>query len=205
MTSIKVLRFAGAAACVFGAAAWGGIIEDIKADIAADPNNGDLYFELALEYEEVKNWRDAADAYVMAIGLNPGDANLHFRLAEVYLADDEVMLAIDSYRKALSLDGALSRAHYQLGRCYLGLKEYDRAITAFEDYVAALPYDFNGLWYLGQALEKAGRKKEALDYYKKILDYSTGAFARAGEIGVFGTSDDLAAYIRKLDKEVYGE
>jgi hypothetical protein len=37
------------------------------------------------------------------------------------------------------------------------------------------------------------------------LDYSTGAYAAVGEIGVFGTSDDLAAYVRKLKKEVYGE
>jgi len=114
-------------------------------------------------------------------------------------------LAVDAYRKVLSLEPALSRAQYQLGRCYLGLGEYGQAIAAFEDYVEASPYDFNGLWYLGQSLEKAGRKKEALDYYKKIYDYSTGAFASAGEIGVFGTSDDLAAYIRKLEKKVYGE
>jgi len=203
----KALRLARAAGILglLAAAAYGGAIENIRADIAADPNNPDLYFDLALEYEGIKDWREAAEAYLMAIALDPGDADLHFRLAEVYLADEEVMLAIDSYRKALTLDPALSRAHYQLGRCYLGLKEYDNAIAAFEKYVEASPYDFNGLWYLGQSLEKARRKKEALDYYKMILDYSTGAFASAGEIGVFGTSDDIAAYIRKLEKEIYGE
>jgi tetratricopeptide (TPR) repeat protein len=203
-TALRLAR--AAAVCgLLAAAAYGGAIEDIKANIAADPDNPDLYFDLALEYEGIKDWRQAADAYLMAIALDPGDADLHFRLAEVYLADEEVMSAIDSYRKALSLEPELSRAHYQLGRCYLGLREYDNAIAAFEKYVEASPYDFDGLWYLGQSLEKAGRKREALDYYKKILDYSTGAFASAGEIGVFGTSDDIAAYIRKLEKEIYGE
>lgn len=203
-TVLRVARAAGACA-LLAATAYGGVIENIKEDIAADPDNPDLYFELALEYEDVENWRGAADAYLMAIALDPDDADLRFRLAEAYLADEEVMSAIDSYRQALSRDGALSRARYQLGRCYLGLKEYDEAIAAFEQYVEASPYDFNGLWYLGQSLEKAGRKKDALGYYEKILDYSTGAFASAGEIGVFGTSDDIAAYIRKLDKEIYGE
>lgn len=201
---LNVARFAGF--YVFLAAtAFGGAIENIKADIAADPNNADLYFDLALEYEAINDWPEAADAYKMAISLDPGDADLHFRLAEAYLVQEEVMLAVDAYRKALSLEPALSRAHYQLGRCYLGLREYDNAIASFEAFVEASPYDFNGLWYLGQSLEKAGRKKEALEYYKKILDYSTGAFASAGEIGVFGTSDDIAAYIRKLEKDVYGE
>lgn len=207
MCFAKALRVARAAGVcgLLAAAVYGGAIEDIRAEIAADPDNADLYFDLALEYEAINDWREAADAYLMAIALDPGDADLHFRLAEAYLVQEEVMLAIDSYRKTLSLDGTLSRAHYQLGRCYLGLKEYDDAIAAFEQYVEASPYDFNGLWYLGQSLEKARRKKEALDYYKKILDYSTGAFASAGEIGVFGTSDDIAAYIRKLEKDIYGE
>ncbi|MGD8718608.1 MAG: tetratricopeptide repeat protein [Candidatus Zixiibacteriota bacterium] len=188
-----------------GGAAFAGNIEDIKADIAADPNNADLYFELALEYENIKDWRAAADAYIMAIGLDPGDANLHFRLAEVYLADDELGTAIDSYRRALGLDENLIRARYQMGRAQLGLRRWDEAVKTFEEYVAASPYDYNGLWYLGQAYEMVGRKKDALEQYKKILDYSTGAFASAGEIGVFGTSDDLEKYIRKLEKNVYGE
>jgi tetratricopeptide (TPR) repeat protein len=182
-----------------------GTIEDIRADIADDPNNADLYFELALEYEDVKNWADAADAYKMAIGLDPGDANLHFRLAEVYLSDDELGTAIDSYRRALTLDDGLNAARYQMGRAYLGLKQGDEAVKVFEEYVAASPYDFNGLWYLGKSYEMVGREKEALEEYNKILDYSTGAFASAGEIGVFGTSDDLEKYIRKLEKDVYGE
>lgn len=201
---LRVVRFVGVGV-LLAVAAYGGAIDKIKADIAADPNNADLYFDLALEYEAINDWRGATDAYKMAISLDPRDADLHFRLGEAYLVQEEVMLAIDAYRKALSLDPALSKAHYQLGRCYLGLKEYDNAIASFEAFVEASPYDFNGLWYLGQSLEKAGRKKEALEYYKKILDYSTGAFASAGEIGVFGTSDDIAAYIRKLDKEIYGE
>jgi tetratricopeptide (TPR) repeat protein len=201
---LRVVRFVGVG-LLLAAAAYGGAIEDIEAEIAADPDNADLYFDLALEYEAINDWREAADAYKMAISLDPGDADLHFRLAEAYLVQEEVMLAVDAYRKALSLEPALSRAHYQLGRCYLGLREYDKAIASFEAFVEASPYDFNGLWYLGQSLEKAGRKKEALEYYKKILDYSTGAFASAGEIGVFGTSDDIAEYIRKLEKDIYGE
>lgn len=192
-------------AAALAAAAGGDVIEDIEAELASNPNNADLYFELAMAYEEAGDWRGAVDAYVMAIGLAPTDAYLHFRLAEVYFAVEKFGLAIDSYRQSLSLDPGMTQAHYQMGRAYLGLKQYPEAAAALTKFAEASPYDFNGLWYLGQALEKDGRKKEALAYYKKILDYSTGAFASAGEVGVFGTSDDLAEYIKKLDREIYGE
>lgn len=192
-------------ATALAAAAAGDLIEDVQADLLADPNNPDLYFELAMAYEEAGDWRGAVDAYLMAISLAPTDAYLHFRLAEVYFAVEKFGPAVDSYRQALSLDPGLSQAYYQMGRAYLGLKQYSDAAEALLKFTEASPYDFNGLWYLGQALEKGGRKKEALEYYKKILDYSTGAFASAGEVGVFGTSDDLARYIQKLDREIYGE
>ncbi len=204
--SSMISRWAsGLAAGAVAAAAYGGVIENIKADIAADPDNADLYSELAMEYEGVKNWRDAADAYLMAIALAPGDADLRFRLAEVYLADDKLGPAVDAYRQALSLDASLTAAYYQMGWAHLGLRQYDEAAASLQKYVEASPYDFNGRWFLGRALEKLGRKKDALEQYEKILDYSTGAYAAAGEIGVFGTSDDLAAYVRKLSKEIYGE
>jgi len=193
------------AAAAFAAAAYGDVIEDIEADIAADPDNADLYVELAMEYEYANDWREAVDAYLMALALVPNDADVHFRLAEVYFAVDKLEPAIDEYRKAVALDEGLKKAYYQMGRAYLGSRRYDEAVTALEKYVEVSPYDFNGLWFLGRTLEKVGRKKDALERYEEILDYSTGAYAAVGKIGVFGTSDDLAAYVRKLEKEVYGE
>ncbi len=192
-------------AAVFAAAAYGGVIEEIEAEIAADPDNADLYVELAMEYEYANDWREAVDAYLMALALVPNDADVHFRLAEVYFAVDRLEPAIDEYRKAVALDENLNKAHYQMGRAYFGMKKYDEAVASLGKYAEASPYDFNGLWFLGRALEKVGRKREALACYEKVLDYSTGAYAAVGEIGVFGTSDDLAAYVRKLKKEVYGE
>ena len=82
MFAHKILR----ASClimagVFAAAAYGDVIEDIRADIAADPDNADLYVELAMEYEYASDWREAVDAYLMALALVPNDADVHFRLA----------------------------------------------------------------------------------------------------------------------------
>lgn len=186
-------------------AAYGDVIEQIKADIAANPDDPDLYVELAMEYEYANNWRDAVDAYLMALALAPSDADVHVRLADVYFDVEKFELAIEEYRKALALDAGLAKAYYQLGRAYFSLRRYDQAIASLETYVQEQPYDFNGRWFLGRALEETGRKKEALQQYEKILDYSTGAYAAAGKIGVFGTSDDLAAYVGKLRKEIYGD
>ncbi len=190
---------------VGAAAAYGDVIEDIKADIAANPNNPDLYVELAMEYEYGNDWRNAVDAYLMALALAPSDADVHFRLAEVYFDVEKFEPAIEEYRKAVGLDAGLVKAYYQMGRAYLALRRRDEAIASLETYVQEQPYDFNGRWFLGRALEEAGRKKEALEQYDKILDYVTGAYAAAGKIGVFGTSDDLAAYVAKLRKEIYGD
>ena len=78
-SKVTCLVAAGAAAGGLAAGVHAGVIEDIKADIAADPNNAELYVELAAEYESRKGWREAAAGYNMALALEPGYAARPFR------------------------------------------------------------------------------------------------------------------------------
>lgn len=198
----REVRFLMLAAMLAAAAARGGRIEEIKKDLETQPDNVDLYVELALEYDDVKDYKKAQDTYKMALALAPSDANIHYRLAESYLADENLPAAIESYRDVLRLDAAQKICYYQMGRAYMGLRDYARGAEALEAFVATAPADFNALWYLGQCYEKQGQYDKALARYEEIYDLSTGPYASAGEVGVFGTNEDLKKHIDKISKKV---
>ena len=190
-------------AAVFAApAAAADRIQEIKDDIAAKGGTADLYVELGNACYDVADYKPAADAFRMAVGYAPSDGYIHYRLAEALFANGDLREAIVSYRTALACEPPPVRANYQIGQAYLALGDNAAAAAAFTAYVETAPADFNGLWFLGQAYERQGRYAEALEQYELIRDYATGPFAAAGEIGTFGTVEDLKKHIKKVAKKV---
>jgi tetratricopeptide (TPR) repeat protein len=185
----------------------GSYVADIEADITADPNNADLYVELAEAYASGGHYDDAAAAYREAISRTDDDAFLTLAMADLYLESglegngNHLSAAVDAYRSALSKDPTLSAAIRNMGRAYHEMGQYENAVNAYELYLEKKPLDYDTLWRCGRAYEGLGRYEEALGKYQTIYEAVTGPFATAGQVGVFGTADDLKKHIDKLKKE----
>jgi tetratricopeptide (TPR) repeat protein len=182
-------------------------IADIETDIAADPNNPDLYLEKAEVYASAGMYDDAAAAYREAIARTENDAFVTLSLADLYLESGlegnrhHLSSAVDGYRSVLSKDPTLIGARKNLGRAYHEMGQYENAVNAYELYLEEKPLDYDTLWRCGRAYEGLGRYENALEKYQAIYEAVTGPFAMAGRIGDFGTAEDVKKHIDKLEKE----
>lgn len=96
------------------------------------------------------------------------DALPHFELAFAYSGLKKSAEAIAEYRRAVSLDPKLAPAHLNLG---LELLESDpiSAADSFRRAAELLPGQSRPLYLLGQALERGGRRSEAIQQYHAAL------------------------------------
>jgi tetratricopeptide (TPR) repeat protein len=58
----------------------------------------------------------------------------------------------------------------ELGVMYITVRQYEDARQMLADYVGRRPYDPEGLYYYGQALEGVGRASEAREVYERAVE-----------------------------------
>lgn len=75
--------------------------------------------------------------------------------------------AKEFYEKAISMDPEFFAAYNGLGMTLMRLERYTQASTAFAAALAAAPSSPELLNNMGLCFEKMGKKKEALEYYRK--------------------------------------
>ena len=58
----------------------------------------------------------------------------------------------------------------ELGAVYLAARQFDHARQFLSDYIERRPYDPEGLYYLGQALEGLGNPSGAREMYSRAVE-----------------------------------
>jgi len=95
----------------------------------------------------------------------PTEAMPHFELGFAYSGLNKNPEAIAEYRRAISLDPKLAPAHLNLG---ISLLDSDAAAAAesFRRAVDLLPGQSRPVYLLGEALERGGKRSEAMEQYR---------------------------------------
>jgi len=88
--------------------------DHLKAAIAIDKTNSELWFWLALANVNLNEIKDAVTAFETSIELNPNFADAHEGLADALLRSSRLAVASDEARKALELKPEYPLAHYTL-------------------------------------------------------------------------------------------
>lgn len=63
----------------------------------------------------------------------------------------------------------------ELGALYIAARQFEHASQELETYVERRPYDPEGLFYYGQALEGLGRLDAASEMYRRAVDSASSA------------------------------
>jgi Flp pilus assembly protein TadD len=118
-----------------------GAITDLEVAVKLKPDDPQYANNLGVAYRFAKRENDAIRAFQKAIELAPNDASIHFNLAVVYRRQteknpDTIPLAIGEYEKATSLDAGNAEAWFDLGFMYKQDHQNDKAIAAFNKYLA---------------------------------------------------------------------
>ncbi|MGB9893644.1 MAG: tetratricopeptide repeat protein, partial [Candidatus Saccharicenans sp.] len=134
-----------------------------------NPKNVDALTVCATILDAAGRKKEARSFYEKALAIEPESKHLRMSLAANLASDGRLTEAIEIYKKLLA-DFPEDQSLYQFaGLAYAYLGDYDQAIFYLKQAVSILPTR-SGYFNLAVACQKAGRNKEAVDYYRLYLE-----------------------------------
>ena len=139
-------------------------VQKISELIEKDPNNGNLWMNKGLALSKQKLYREAIDAFSMAISLNPFEGLYYRHRGHRYLSIYHFRQGVADLELASRLDPTNWAIWYHLGLAYLLIGDYQRAETAYracyemtepenDSYAAIVNWRYLNLMNLGREEE----------------------------------------------------
>ncbi len=135
---------------------------------AINPHDGDAQYQLGLIYQERRQYTEAIQRFKNAIAIDSTETDAHFQLGRVAREQGRLKDALGYFETVLNQDEKHSQSEIlrELGAVYIAAGQYEDARGFLTEYVQNRPYDPEGLYYFGQALEGLGRIPEARERYE---------------------------------------
>jgi hypothetical protein len=134
---------------------------------AVNPHDGEAQYQLGLIYQERRQFTEAIQRFKNAIATDPGETDAHFQLGRIARQQGRLKDALGHFETVLNQNEKHSQSEIlrELAAVYITAGQYEDARGFLEQYVQQRPYDPEGLYYYGQALEGLGRMTEARERY----------------------------------------
>ena len=138
-----------------------------------NPRNVDALTVSAGILDAAGRKEEAWSLYRKALEVEPESKSLRTSLASSLASAGKLSEAIEIYRKLIE-EFPEDQSLYQFtGLAYSYLGDHDQAIFYLKQAVAIMPTR-SGYFNLAVACEKAGRTKEAVEYFRRYLENSSG-------------------------------
>ena len=134
-----------------------------------NPHDGEAQYQLGLIYQQRRHFTEATRRFQNAVAADPSLTDAHFQLGRIARQQGRLKDALAHFQIVVSQDERHSRSEVlrEVGALYLTARQYDDARSQLAEYVERRPYDPEGLFYLGQALESLGKTQEARETYAR--------------------------------------
>jgi tetratricopeptide (TPR) repeat protein len=141
--------------------------------LQSHPEVAELYYRLALCYEQEKKNDEAKDALVDAVRLEPSSDVYAGRLGYVYLWRQQYDSAVIMYQRASAIDSLNPNYYASLGYAYAELDLNARSVEFYHKAIRYSRPEAIGLIVtgLGGVLYREHHLEEALAAYNTALDY----------------------------------
>jgi tetratricopeptide (TPR) repeat protein len=139
---------------------------------AVNPHDGEAQYQLGLIYQQRHQYSDAVQRFEKAVAIDPTETDAHFQLGRIAREQGRFADALRHFQTALDQNERHSQYEVlrELGGMYIRVRQYKDARHMLADYVERRPYDPEGLYYYGQALEGLGRIFEAREMYVRAVE-----------------------------------
>lgn len=158
-------------------------INSLHTALQLSPNDPDVLSMLGMELLFEENFDEAKSIFIRSLEEDPEDYSSLYNLVycfELLEKPDEAIFFLESF---IDKNPYSEVAWHELGRQYYQLKNYEKALTAF-DYANLIDESFIGAYIeKGKTLEKLKKYIEAVENYKitlKLDDPSSFALLRIG-------------------------
>jgi len=144
---------------------------------AVNPHDAEAQYQLGLIAQGRRQYSEAIDRFKKAIAINPGETDAHYQLGRIARQQGRLSDALGHFQTVLDQDEKHHQSEIlrELGALYLGAKQFQDAAHELGVYVERRPYDPEGLYYCGQALEGVSRLADAGEMYRRCVESASTA------------------------------
>ena len=139
---------------------------------AVNPHDGEAQYQLGLIYQQRRQYTEAIQRFQNAVAIDPKETDAHFQLGRIARSQGRLKEALAHFQTVLGQDERHSQSEIlrELGALYITVRQYEDARGMLADYADRRPYDPEGLYYYGQAMEGLGRLAEARELYGRAVE-----------------------------------
>jgi tetratricopeptide (TPR) repeat protein len=139
---------------------------------AINPHDGEAQYQLGLIYQQRRNYTEAIQRFQNAVKIDNTETDAHFQLGRIAREQGRIDDALKEFQIVLQQDPKhnLSEILRELGGTYLAAGRLQDARSQLAVYIDRRPYDPEGLYYYGQALEGLGQPAEAREMYARAVE-----------------------------------
>ena len=139
---------------------------------AVNPHDGEAQYQLGLIYQQRRQYTEAIQRFRNAVAIDPKETDAHFQLGRIAREQGRLHDALAHLQAVLDQDDHHSQSEIlrELGAMYITVSQYEDARQMLADYIDRRPYDAEGLYYYGQALEGLGRRPQAREMYERAVE-----------------------------------
>jgi|SRR5579872_4686030 len=139
---------------------------------ALNPHDAEAQYQLGLIHQQRHHFAEAIQRFEKAIAIDLTETDAHFQLGRIAREQGRLDDALKHFAIVLKQDDKhnLSEILREAGATYLAAGRYEDARRELTAYLERRPYDSEGLFYYGQALERAGEPVGAREAYMRAID-----------------------------------
>jgi TolA-binding protein len=139
---------------------------------AINPHDAAAQYQLGLIYQQRRQTTEAIQRFKNAVAIDPAETDAHFQLGRIAREQGRLKDALMHFQTVVDQDEkhSLSEILRELGAVYLANRQYEDARNELSVYVERHPYDTEGLYYYGQALEGMGDISAARGIYARAVE-----------------------------------
>jgi tetratricopeptide (TPR) repeat protein len=139
---------------------------------ALNPHDADAQYQLGLIYQQRRDYAEAVKRFERAVAIDPREVDAQFQLGRIARMEGRLNDALAHFQAVLDIDDTHSQSEIlrEIGAMYLDARHYEDARRELGMYIERRPYDPEGLYYYGQALEGTGDAAGARGAYKRAVE-----------------------------------
>jgi hypothetical protein len=142
-----------------------------------NPHDAEAQYQLGLIAQERRQFSEAIQRFSNAVAINPGETDAHFQLGRIARRQGRLEEALGYFQTVLDQDEKHHQSEIlrELGALYIDAGRFEHAARELETYVERRPFDPEGLYYNGRALEGLGRFEAASEMYRRAVESASSA------------------------------
>lgn len=148
-------------------------VDSFEDSVKVEGNDPEVFFQLGIAQKNLKEYRDALQAFEQASDLQP-HGQAHYHSGEIYLELEEYNKAQESYRAAIVAQPDLGVAYTALAKLYRRFKCRSEALIVLKNAIENDPSEVGHYRDLGEVYGDLKQHAKAVEFFEQAQQINPG-------------------------------